>query len=95
MSDRITRKQLDATFARFVAAMGGSLETWTKDADGKNRANVGAYQMDCNGVYGGCVVERLMSEGGGVDRPFGDTRRPMREMYDTLRFAIDVLHESR
>lgn len=80
---RTTRKEVESVFGIFVRAMNGHVATAYND--------VGGYVLDYAGGYGGYRVGRVHNEAGGVDTPFGWTRRPAREMVDTLRFAIDAL----
>lgn len=66
-------------------------DCWKKKKDGKLKAKIGCWDIDCNPIYGGCVIEEMMSEGGGVDHPFGPRRRKPTEFCDTINFAIRVM----
>jgi hypothetical protein len=113
MSDRYTRKDAEAAFARLASALG---KTWS-DQHGKlwkgnyweavedgtlwsregtaNRARVGAWALDHNGVYGGFVIHEMFNEGGGVSEPFGGVRRSAREFCDAVYFAENALRAAK
>ena len=70
---RYTRKFIEARFAMAMDAIGAPHgETYTKQADGFYKANVGVHSIDHNSVYGGYCIEKIVNEGGGSSRPFGD-----------------------
>lgn len=72
---RYTRKFIDARFAMAMDAIGAPHgATYTRQADGTLKANVGTHMIDHNGVYGGYVIGKIVNEGGGESRPFGDGR---------------------
>jgi len=63
MSERITNKDLENVLSRINHIVGAKQEPWSKDSDGKYRANVGTYVLDY--AYGGVRLSQLTSEGGG------------------------------
>lgn len=70
---RYTRKFIDARFAMAMDAIGAPHgNAWIKAPNGAYTANVGAHQIDHNAVYGGYCIEKIVNEGGGSSRPFGD-----------------------
>lgn len=66
-------------------------DCWKKKKKGGLKAKIGCWELDCNPVYGGCVIEEIMNEGGGVTQPFGSQRRKPQEFCDTINFAIKAL----
>jgi hypothetical protein len=84
--DRYTKNDAAAAFNRLVEMIGGRVAEKYND--------VGAYRLDHAGVYGGFVIERIVNDGGGVSRPFGDMRRPAREFCYTINFALRVLEQN-
>jgi hypothetical protein len=77
---RITRKVLEAKVAYLNQYLGQSTEAWTKQADGKYRANVGTYVLDHNSIYGGYVLNRICTEGGGQSHAITSKRVSASEM---------------
>ncbi len=63
MSHRINQSDLYAVLNRINHTAGQNPEPWTKQEDGKLRANVGTYVLDW--AYGGVRLSQLTSEGGG------------------------------
>lgn len=88
--ERHTQKDARRAFTRLVRALGKSEETWVKTPNGLV-AQIGAWELDCNAIYGGCVIEEICNGAGAVTQPFGLIRRPPREFCDTVRFALDLL----
>lgn len=82
---RTTRKQVEGVFERFCEASGNRVAQRFDDH--------GALRLDYVAEYGGYSIERIDDETSGVSHPFGDTRRPPREMWDTLQFALRVLEQ--
>lgn len=66
----------------------GNCYTKTK---GGYKAKIGCWELDCNPVYGGCVINEMMNEGGGVTQPFGERRRKPQEFCEAIWFADKVL----
>ena len=63
MSHRINQSDLYAVLERINHIAGKNPEPWTKQEDGKFKANVGTYVLDW--AYGGVRLSQLTSEGGG------------------------------
>jgi hypothetical protein len=89
MTDRITRKQLDALVARLNDITGSPTAAWTRHADGTLKANIGNYHI--SGAYGGVCLHRMMTDGGGVTTPLTCGHVPKRELFNQLRAYIDGL----
>ena len=85
MSNRITRKTLDAIVARINTITNSPLEEYTKDADGKYRANVGNFHI--SGAYGGYCLHRMVNIDGGVSDVFSVGHQPARQTADR-RYAF-------
>lgn len=62
MSERITNKDLENVLSRINRIVGAKEESWSKDSDGRYRANVGTYVLDY--AYGGVRLSQLTSESG-------------------------------
>ena len=72
---RYTKKFIEARFAMAMDAIGAPHgEAYTKQDDGRFKANVGTHQLDHNSVYGGYVITKIVNEGGGESCPFGMNR---------------------
>ena len=76
---RITKKDVEKQFERFLEALGGKLATSYKD--------VGGFELDCNFVYGGYCINQIYNEGGAISKPFGSQRFRTSEFYEQLGFA--------
>lgn len=77
--ERYTRKDAEACFERLLKVTGH------RHADSWN--DVGGWQLDYAGCYGGYVVEEICTPGGGVRHPLGDRRRTAREFCEAVWFA--------
>ena len=78
---------MEAVFALLIEHVGGHVATSYND--------VGGYRLDYNSVYGGFNIERITSETGAVTIPFGSRRYGPSEMWNVLKFAIDMLREEK
>ena len=74
--------------ARLMKKQAG--DCWKRTKKG-NKAKIGCWELDCNSVYGGCVIEEMVNEGGGVSTPFGSMRRKPTSFCETINFAIRAL----
>lgn len=84
MTNRITKKHLQHQIDNLNAMFGYSLQAYSKDADGKFKANPGTYVLDC--AYGGYRLSQLCNESGG-ERDI-TPRGTARETYDNIRAFI-------
>ena len=66
--ERITESQLNAIVERINRTTNSPMESWTKQGDGTFKANIGNYHLDY--AYGGVSLERMVSDGGGVQDVF-------------------------
>jgi hypothetical protein len=86
---RITRKFLEAKVAYLNQYLGQSTEAWTKQADGRYRANVGTYVLNHNSIYGGYCLNRICTEGGGQSPAIGSKRVPASQMADLISAFLE------
>lgn len=77
MTTRITRAHLDAKAAT-INNMTKSPAEPSRMVDGKYRANVGNYHIDC--AYGGYSLHRMATEDGGAVDVFNVGHIPAREL---------------
>jgi hypothetical protein len=82
MTNRITRKTLDAIVARINTMTNSPLEAYTKDADGKYHAAIGNFHI--SGSYGGYALHRMVTDGGGVTDVFNVGHQSARNMADRM-----------
>jgi len=83
MAERYTHKDAARCFKNLLDISGHRAA--------KRYSDIGGWQLDCNSVYGGCVVHEISSKGGGVSTPLGMRRRNPREFCDAVGFTSDVL----
>lgn len=77
MSNRITRKDLDALADQINDAIGASREVWTNGV-----ANIGTHYVQ--GAYGGYQLQEVVTDGGGIKSvTYG--YQPTRELYNQMR----------
>ncbi len=82
MSNRITKKFLQAVCARINAATSSPLESYVKRADGRFDAQIGNYHL--SHAYGGVSLHRMVNDGGGVSDVFGCGHIPKRALADRM-----------
>lgn len=82
MTNRITDKMLETRIAELNRITGRAAAPWTRDTDGKMRANIGAYYLDA--AYGGVNLAQIVTDGGGITCPLGQRMRPKRELFDQI-----------
>lgn len=75
---RVDYREVRATFARFIASIGGRVANSSLDH--------GAYQLDRQG--GGWAIEKILLSGKGVSRPFGEARYTSTQLVSHMNFAI-------
>jgi hypothetical protein len=81
MSDRITRKQLEALADLLNIATNSPPQPWTPTAEGP-RANIGNFYV--SGAYGGFCLHRIVNDGGGVTTPLSMGHIPARRLYEQM-----------
>jgi len=82
MSNRITIKQLESIVEGINRATNSPLEPYTRDENGKWRANIGNFHL--SQAYGGVELQRMVTEGGGVSCPAWNGHIPKREAAERL-----------
>ena len=92
---RTTKKQVEGTFKTLADALGHPTENlWTMGKK-SNKSTIGGWVLDHNGIYGGYVIEEIVTDGGGTTHPFGPTRRPAGAMWEFLHSMLTGLaHKS-
>lgn len=85
MSDRYTKRDATAAFARLMQATGHRPAQSYKD--------VGGWVLDYNGIYGGYVIHEMFNENGAVSEPFGSRRRNAREFCEAVNFACRAIEQ--
>ena len=68
----------------------GQARLWTR-AGNENRAAVGVWMLDHNGIYGGYVIHEMYNDHGGVYEPFGGMRRSAGDFCAAVNFAMSAL----
>ncbi len=92
MTDRITvKRHLEPMVARLNHLTGNPLTPWTRNGNGTITANIGNYHL--SQAYGGCQVQQMLGEGGGVTCPLTSGHVPKRVCYDTLHAFIRGIEE--
>ena len=80
---KITKKDVQGVFKRFLKALGGRLAVNYKDQ--------GAFDLEYNTEYGGWLVEEITGDMGAIDHPFLNVRLTTKEMYWALLMASRAL----
>lgn len=75
---RITIKFLEAQCDRLNRLTGSPMESYSRDATGRSKANVGCFHI--SQAYGGYALHRMHNEGGGVSEPLNTGHIPAREL---------------
>ena len=75
---RVTVAHLEAIIARINRATGSPMTPYSPGADGRHRANIGAYHL--SRAYGGFALHRMATDGGGVNSPLTSGHVPAREL---------------
>lgn len=91
--ERYTIKDAERAFERLATVLDKGTEQWVKDPERESgsRAVIGAWALDYNPIYGGCVITEICNVNGGITHPMGDSRRTPREFCAMVRFAIDAI----
>lgn len=83
---RTGSKEVKAVFKHFCDACGRDVATKYND--------VGAWELDHNGIYGGYVINEISSSGG-VNQPFGPVRMKASSFVDAMRFAMRAIDNAK
>lgn len=84
MSERYTRKDVEAHFERFVKAIGGRVAQ-------DSYHDEGAFRLDHAGTYGGYRIVRDSPGGGESTSDFRGRRFRPTAFIEMLSFAIDAI----
>lgn len=90
--NRITTKDLQAVVDRINRVTNSPMESWTRGADGKLRANIGNYHLDS--AYSGYGLCRMMNEGGGVTSVLPGFV-PKREIYEKMHAFLRGIYAAK
>jgi hypothetical protein len=82
MTNRITRKTLDAIVIRINTMTDSPTWPHSRGEDNKYHANIGNFHI--SGAYGGYSLYRMVTEGGGVTDVFSCGHVPARELADRM-----------
>ena len=93
MSNRITITDLKRLAARLNQMTGSPAEPYTRDADGRLRANIGNFRI--SQAYGGYVLHRMVSESGGVSDVLMSCHVPARELQTAILAWIEGYRAAR
>lgn len=86
MADRVTKKDAERVVQRLAEVLGLPYGHYRKTDDGIETVLYGL--VSDYSEYGGCVVEQVVNEGGGVTQPFGSQRRAPREFVDFINGVL-------
>jgi len=89
---RITQKDLEQAVRVLNLAAGANVDPYTKQDDGKYRANPGTYLLD--GAYGGWKLVQVRGESGG-ERSVTSGYVPKSQLYHLIHAYIDGLRTGR
>lgn len=82
MSQRITISILRKNAEMLNRMTNAPQETYSRDENGRNRANIGNYHI--SQAYGGFALHRMCNEGGGVSDIFNSGHVPARELHNLI-----------
>lgn len=92
MTNRITTANLETLCETINRKSGTAIAPWSKDVNGKMKANIGNYHID--GVYGGWRLVQVASDGGGI-RTIIDGYQPKKDLYWAMQAFLRGLPERR
>lgn len=87
MSNRITITDLKRLAARLNQMTGAPAEPYTRDADGRLRANIGNFHI--SQAYGGYALHRMVNESGAVSVVLRSCHVPARELQTAILAWIE------
>lgn len=90
---RITDKQLNSLAEWLNKITGAPNEPYSKDENGKLRANIGNYHI--SHAYGGVCLHQMVNESGGVKCPISQGHGTKRELYNQMHAYIRALEDVR
>jgi hypothetical protein len=74
MTDRYSKKDAEQCASYLAKALKRQFGNCYKRTRSGSKAKVGCWELDCNSTYGGCVINQIANESGGVTQPFGARR---------------------
>jgi len=93
---RVTEKDARRCAERLAKTLGKRFGDCWEKVDGKTRAIVGCWDLDCNPYYGGCVIEEITSESGARSNPLGMKRwspRDFCELVFVIERIVDIVKQ--
>lgn len=90
---RITMQDLEAVVSRLNKLCRTPEVPWTRDKNGKFKANIGNYHL--SGAYGGWTLHQMDNESGGVEVPIRCGYVSKRELYNLLQAFINGIENQR
>ena len=93
MTCQITKKMLEKKVDYLNQLTGNPTVPWTKNKDGKFKANIGNYHL--SGAYGGYSLERMCTDGGGVTTPLNTGCVPKRELFNAICHYINGIESGK
>lgn len=91
MTQRIKIADLKYLCTRLNEETSSPLKPWTRDENGRNRANIGNYHL--SQAYGGVQLHRMHNEGGGVTCPIPmgyETKRDAYNMIQSYLYGVEA-----
>lgn len=88
--DRYTQADANKAFRRLATKLGKPTQTGVVTENGYHSI-VGAWALDYNSVYGGCIVEEIINEQGGVTHPLTTERVSPRVFCQMVNFALRAM----
>ena len=85
---RVTKEQLENQVLMLNELTGQPKERYSRNENGEYKSNIGNYNIDW--AYGGCKLEQIVTEGGGV-REITNYRLTKRELYYVLHGMNNML----
>lgn len=93
MATRITITDLKRLAARLNQMTGSAGEPYTRDTDGRGRANIGNFHI--SQAYGGYALHRMTNEAGGVSDVLRSCHVPARELQTAILAWIEGYNTAR
>ncbi|MHA1866366.1 MAG: hypothetical protein ACTSWZ_07660 [Candidatus Heimdallarchaeaceae archaeon] len=89
--DRYTSKDAERCARNLAKVLNKEFgNCWIKE-NGKWKAKIGCWNLSYNPIYGGCVIEEIVNEAGGVTHPLLRERLPPREFCKATEMAIKAV----
>ena len=87
--DRITIKHLETLCDRVNTVTQSPMQAYMKGDDGRYHANIGNYHL--SQAYGGVMLVRMATDGGGVSCPLVNGHVPKRVLYGLMQAFLTGL----